>query len=75
MSWFSRLTNLFRRKRLDVELDEELRFHPDARTRDNVDAGMSAQAAQQDARRRFGNPALSKERAHENEYRDVDRND
>ena len=65
MSWFSRLTNLFRRKKLDEELDEELRFHLDARTRDNLNAGMSVQAAQQDARRRFGNPALAKERAHE----------
>jgi predicted permease len=65
MSWFSRLTNLFRRKKLDEELDEELRFHLDARTRDNLNAGMSEQAAQQDARRRFGNPALAKQRAHE----------
>lgn len=65
MSWVNRFFNLFRRKRVDEELEEELQFHLDARARDNRGAGMSAVAAQHDARRRFGNAALAKERAHE----------
>jgi len=57
--------NLFRRKQVDEELEEELQFHLDARTRDNVSAGMNAVAAQHDARRRFGNATLAKEQAYE----------
>ena len=65
MSWFNRFSNLFRRENVDEELDEELQFHLDARTRDNLNAGMNAEAAQLDARRRFGNATLAKEQAHE----------
>ena len=65
MSWFNRFSNLFRRENVDEELDEELQFHLDARTRDNLNAGMNAEEAQHDARRRFGNATLAKERAHE----------
>ncbi len=65
MSWFNRFSNLFRRENVDEELDEELQFHLDARIRDNLNAGMNAEAAQHDARRRFGNATLAKERAHE----------
>ena len=65
MSWFNRFLNLFRRQNLNQQLDEELQFHLDARTLDNLRAGMDAEAAQQDARKRFGNATLAKERAHE----------
>ena len=65
MSWVNRIWNLFRRNQVDEELEEELQFHLDARTRDNLSAGMNAVAAQHDARRRFGNATLAKERAHE----------
>ena len=65
MSWFNRVSNLFHRKQIDDELDEELQFHLEARTRANLNAGMNAEAAQHDARRRFGNATLAKERAHE----------
>ena len=65
MSWVNRIWNLFRRNQVDEELEEELQFHLDARTRDNVSAGMNAVAAQHDARRRFGNATLAKERAYE----------
>ena len=65
MSWFNRFSNLFHRENVDEELDEELQFHLDARTRDNFNAGMNPEAAQLDARRRFGNATLAKERAHE----------
>src|SRR5882762_1960604 len=65
MSWCNRFSNLFRRAKVGEELDEELKFHLDARTRDNLNAGMNAEAALHDARRRFGNATLAKERAHE----------
>ena len=60
MSWFNRFSNLFRREILDEELEEELQFHLDARTGDNINAGMNAEAAQLDARRRFGNATLAR---------------
>jgi predicted permease len=65
VSWLNRFSNLFRRDKVDEELDEELQYHLEARTRHNLNGGMDADAAQQDARRRFGNAALAKERAHE----------
>ena len=65
MSWINRISNLFRRNQVDDELEEELQFHLDARTRDNLRAGMNAKAALHDARRRVGNATLAKERAHE----------
>jgi predicted permease len=65
VSWLNRVSNLFHRKQIDDELDEELQFHLEARARANLNAGMNAEAAQHDARRRFGNATLAKERAHE----------
>ena len=65
MSWWNRLSNLLRREDLGRELDEELQFHIDARVRDNLKAGMTEEAARRDARRRFGNWTLAKERTHE----------
>jgi predicted permease len=65
MSWFNRFSNLFRREKMGEEIDEELKFHLDARTRDNLNDGMNAEEAQHDARRRFGNATLAKERAYE----------
>jgi predicted permease len=63
MSLFSRLKGLFRIKRLERDLDEELRSHIEMRTQDNVAAGMSSQEARYDAQRRFGNSTLMKEDA------------
>ena len=57
MSWLNRFSNLFRRDRMGEELEEELQFHLDARIRDNLNAGMNAEAARRDATRRFGNAA------------------
>jgi predicted permease len=65
LSWFNRFSNLFRRGKLSGDLDEELQFHLDARTHENLNAGMTAEAARLDARRRFGNQTLAKERTHE----------
>jgi predicted permease len=65
VGWLNRFSNMFRRDKMSEELEEELQFHLNARTRDNVNAGMNAETAQHDARRRFGNATLAKERAHE----------
>lgn len=65
MSWFNRLSNLLYREDLGRELDEELQFHIDARVRDNLNAGMTEEAARRDARRRFGNWTLAEEKTHE----------
>jgi putative ABC transport system permease protein len=67
VSWFVRFSNLFRRDKLTSDLDEELQFHLNARTRDNIRAGMAQDAANRDARRRFGSQTLARERTHETE--------
>ena len=58
MPWstWRRLANLFRRRSLDLEIDEELQFHLDSRIRDNIADGMTPDDARRDARRRFGSP-------------------
>ena len=52
---------MFRRERLDQDLDEELRSHLEMRAADNLAAGMSARDARYDAQKRFGNTTLLKE--------------
>jgi predicted permease len=54
VGWLSRFANLFRRRDLNVEIDEELQFHLDARTDENVRQGMALAEARRDALRRFG---------------------
>jgi len=44
----------FRAGAADYEIEEELRFHIEMRTRDNITAGMSPEKAAADAARRFG---------------------
>ena len=61
MSLFSRIVSVFRSRKLDQELEEELRSHLEMRAADNMRAGMSPEEARLEARRRFGNPALIKE--------------
>jgi putative ABC transport system permease protein len=65
MGWISRLVNVYRKDRLRGQIDEELEFHLAARARDNIASGMKPEEAREDARRRFGNPALALENAHE----------
>jgi predicted permease len=67
VAWFNRLANLLRPARVSNEIEEELRYHIDARTADNIAAGMSREDARRDAVRRFGNAALSRERSYETE--------
>ncbi len=49
-----RLGYLWRRKRFDSELDEEIRFHLDVRMEELVQAGLSERDARSEARREFG---------------------
>jgi hypothetical protein len=58
--WF-----LLREDRFNKEMEEEIRFHLDSKTEQNVDHGMSDDEAGYAARRRFGNAALLKEKARE----------
>jgi predicted permease len=62
MAMFRRIANLFRRTRMDAEIAAELRAHLEMRTDDNLAAGMGREEARRDALRRFGNPAVLKER-------------
>ena len=65
MAWISRLRALFRRDKLAQDLDEELAFHLSMREQWNVERGMPRAEAHRDARRRFGNPLLWRERMSE----------
>src|SRR5688572_30855828 len=55
MSWLSRLANVFRPSAVDRALDDEMQFHIEARVDDLVAAGMTRQAAELAAARKFGN--------------------
>src|SRR3984885_13473341 len=52
---------LFRRKRVETELDSELRFHLESQIETNIRAGMSPELARQSALREFGGIELAKE--------------
>ncbi|MDA2929199.1 permease prefix domain 1-containing protein [Acidobacteria bacterium AH-259-O06] len=56
MNWTgaSRFLALFRKRRLDEELEEELRFHLEMETEANLQNGMSPQKARRMARLRLG---------------------
>lgn len=62
MSLFRRFANLFRREKVDREIDLELRSHIEMRTDDNVAGGLPPEAARRDALLRFGNPRSTRER-------------
>jgi macrolide transport system ATP-binding/permease protein len=62
MGMIRRVSALSRRSEVDSEIDEELRAHIAMRTQDNVAAGMTPQGAERDARVRFGNPTVMKEK-------------
>lgn len=65
MSWINRLGGLIRPKRLDAELDEELRFHIESRVRQYVAGGMTPDAARRRARLAFGSSDRVKEECRE----------
>lgn len=65
MSWTSvaaaRFRGLWQRRRLERELDEEVRFHLDMQIQDNLKAGMNPAEARYAARRSFGGLQQMKE--------------
>ncbi len=67
MAWYNRLLNLLRSGRLARDIDREMEFHIAERVDELVRVGLSREAAERDARRRFGNRTIHKERT-----RDVD---
>src|SRR5881628_3497378 len=69
MSWASvaaaRLRGLFKHKRLERELDDEVRFHLEMQVEDNLKAGMNPAEARYAALRSFGGIEPMKERYRE----------
>jgi len=61
MGWTQRMGNLFRRERVDADIDAELRSHIELAVEDLVHAGMSETDARRAARLKFGNPVIMKE--------------
>jgi predicted permease len=65
-SWYYtvplRLRSLFRRDRVEQELDEELRYHLERQTEENLAMGMTAAEARADALRAMGGMQQQKER-------------
>jgi hypothetical protein len=57
-----RILSLFRRRRLDDELREELAVHLEMAVEDNMRAGMSAQEARRRAMVRLGGPRHKQDR-------------
>src|SRR5262245_54216958 len=57
----ARIRALFFRRRLERELDDEIRFHLEMQAEDNERAGMDAREAALAARRKFGGTAAMKE--------------
>ena len=55
----NRLRALFRRSRMDRDLEEEVAFHLEMKTREYVAAGMGERDAREAASRAFGNRALA----------------
>jgi putative ABC transport system permease protein len=65
MSWFSRLKNGFRPRRLDEDLAAELRDHIERRAADLRKGGLSATEAQRQASAVFGNLTAIREQSRE----------
>jgi putative ABC transport system permease protein len=55
------MRSLFRRGRLEHDLDDELRFHLEMKIEENLPSGMSPDEARYAALRAFGNPGLKRE--------------
>jgi predicted permease len=61
MSPLRRVLNLWRRRALEREFDEELGFHFDARVAANLRRGMTGAEAEAEARRHLGSPLRARE--------------
>ena len=56
-----RLRSLFQRRRVEQELDEELRYHLEETIRERTDSGVSAEQARREALREIGGFDQAKE--------------
>src|SRR6476661_6242439 len=65
MSWLARVRNVFRSNSLSRDIDREMSFHLAERVDELTASGMRPEDAQREARRRFGNYGLLKERTRE----------
>ena len=65
MAWFSRMRALLGREKLSRELEEELEFHLSMREQLNVEQGIPQAEARREARLRFGDPSVWRERVSE----------
>jgi len=59
------LKKLFQRSAIKREIDEELRFHMEQRTAENIAAGMTPEEARREAWKRFGNVQSVREECRE----------
>ena len=62
MGWYRRFTNMLRPDRLSRDIQREMEFHMAERADDLVAGGMTEPDARREARRRFGNPSVQRER-------------
>lgn len=62
MGLLRRVLSLGKRSRVEREIEAELREHRAMCIDDNMARGMSREEAERDARKRFGNPAATRER-------------
>ncbi len=65
MYWLKRMVRTLRSDAHQREVEEELQFHVDMREQRNANEGMSEGEAHRDARVRFGNPLVWRERVSE----------
>src|SRR2546428_9370777 len=59
----TKLRALLRKSEMERELDEELRYHIERQTEQNVRLGMNPEEARREARKAFGGVEQSKERS------------
>jgi len=62
MGWYRRFINVLRPERLSGDIRREMEFHMAERADDLMAAGMTEPDARREARRRFGNPSIQRER-------------
>src|SRR5262245_43372413 len=61
--WRTRLRALLRRSEMERELDDELRYHVERQTEQNIRLGMNPDEARDAARKAFGGMEQAKERS------------
>src|SRR5271168_1279619 len=64
-TFWNRIRLLGQRRVVEREIDEELRFHLEQRTAENIAAGMLPEDAAREARKRFGNVQSVREECRE----------